>query len=96
MLKINKDCYIEEALEEKEIREYLKSLVVNETLSPIKQFIVTGENKNDTSKKYEIVFTATSYDRMENGILVRDYYSENLVEKFMNITKEFGKIFKIK
>lgn len=95
MLKFNKDTIIEEDITEDYIREYLKNLIVNETIPPIRKFNIIGTNRLDHSKKYEVSFAATAYTRKENGKVVRDYYSESMVQKILSIADEYGDIIKL-
>lgn len=95
MLKLNKDTIVEEVITEDYIRNYLKSLNVNEITPPIRMFAITGTNKLDHSKKYEITFAAAAYTRKENDKIIRDYYSENMVQKILSIENEYGDIIKL-
>ena len=95
MLKLNKDTIVEEVITEDYIRNYLKSLNVNEITPPLRIFTITGTDKLDHSKKYEITFAAASYTRTENDKIIRDYYSENMVQKILSIENEYGDIIKL-
>lgn len=96
MLYLNKNLVVEEFINEEDITKYLKSLVVNEIIPPTRSFNVIGRDKNDSSKTYELTFAAVANSRYENGVIVRNYYSQGMVEKFLHIAEEYGEILKIK
>lgn len=96
MLHLNKNLVVEEFINEEDITKYLKSLVVNETIPPTRNFNVIGRDKNDFSKTYEVTFAAVANTKLKNGIAIRDYYSEGMVEKFLYIAEKYGEILKIK
>lgn len=97
MLKLNKDTLPEEDfLTEDDIRKYLKSLIVGENQEPpIRMFYCIVHETIDSDNIIRLNIVANAYSRMENGNIIRDYYSEGMVKKFMDISEKYGGILKL-
>jgi len=97
MLKLNKDTIVEEEiLTEDDIKKYLKSLIVGEGKEPpIRMFYCIVHENIDSDNIIKLSIVANAYSRMENGNIIRDYYSEGMVKKFMDISEKYGGILKL-